>query len=84
MPSHKSAEERVRRNERDQKKNRLYSNKMKDAAKAVLSAPDKKTAMAKLKEYSTLADKMVSKGIVHRNQSANHKSRLAKKVNGMT
>lgn len=80
MPNHKSAEERVRRNERDQNKNRHYKKKMKDALKNVLTAGDKKTAIEKLSEFSSLMDKMVSKGIVNKSKSARYKSRMAAKV----
>jgi len=83
MPSHKSAEERVRRNERDNDKNRRYKTMMKTAMKAVLSAKDKKAAQENLKKFISLADKMAGKGIIHKNKSANSKSALVKKVNAM-
>lgn len=80
MPNHKSAEERMRRNERDQNKNRHYKKKMKDALKDVLNAGDKKSATEKLSQFSSLMDKMVSKGIINKNKSARYKSRMAAKV----
>jgi len=83
MPSHKSAEERVRRNERDNEKNRRYKMMMKTAMKAVLTSKDKKSAQDNLKKFVALADKMVVKGILHKNRSANSKSVLTKKVNAM-
>jgi small subunit ribosomal protein S20 len=46
-----------------------------------MSASDKETAVAELQIASSVMDKMVAKGIVHRNNAANHKSRLAKWIN---
>jgi len=79
MPNHKSAEERVRRNERDQNKNRHYKKKMKEAEKSFLSA-DTKSAPEKLSQLSSLVDRMVSKGILNKSKSAHYKSRMAKRV----
>lgn len=83
MPNHKSAIERVRRNKKQQDKNRHYKKMMKDASKAVLSAKDKKTAQAELNKTSGIMDKLVVKGIIHKNKAANQKSKLAKKVAAM-
>ncbi len=83
MPSHKSAKERVRRNERDNNKNRHYKMLMKEAVKAILTAKEKKEAQKQLNLTIALLDKMVVKGIIHRNKSSNHKSKLAKKVNAL-
>jgi small subunit ribosomal protein S20 len=54
---------------------------MKTSIKRVMSASDKETAVAELQKASSVMDKMVAKGIVHRNNAANHKSRLAKWIN---
>jgi small subunit ribosomal protein S20 len=83
MPNHKSAEERVRRNERDNDKNRHYKKLMRDSVKAVLAAKGKKEAQELLKKTTSLLDKMVVKGILHKNSCANKKSVLAKKVGAM-
>lgn len=83
MPNHKSAEERVRRNARDNDKNRHYKKLMRESIKSVLSAKGKKEAQELLKKTSSLLDKMVVKGILHKNNSANKKSALAKKVSAM-
>lgn len=83
MPNHKSAEERVRRNERDNSKNRHYKSLLKTSLRAVTSAKDKKTATESLNAFVSLVDKMVVKGILHRNKAANTKSKIAKKVQAM-
>ena len=83
MPNHKSAEERVRRNERDNDKNRHYKKLMRESVKSVLSAKGKKEAQDLFKKTVSLLDKMVVKGILHKNNCANKKSALAKKVSAM-
>jgi small subunit ribosomal protein S20 len=83
MPSHKSAEERVRRNRRDADQNLHYKRLMKESIKSVLSAKNKAEAQESYRKLVTLLDKMVVKGIIHKNKSANRKSVLSKKVNAM-
>ena len=83
MPNHKSAEERVRRNARDNDKNRHYKKLMKDSVKEVTSAKTKKEAEDNLKKAVSLLDKMVVKGILHRNTAAHQKANLAKRVQAM-
>lgn len=83
MPNHKSAEERVRRNARDNDKNRHYKKLMRESVKAVLAATGKKEAQELFKKTTSLLDKMVVKGILHKNSCANKKSVLAKKVSAM-
>lgn len=83
MPNHKSAVERVRRNKRDNDKNRHYKSLLKETSKAVLGAKTKAEAQEKYKKLASLLDKMVTKGILHRNTSANHKSSVAKHIQSM-
>ena len=51
--------------------------------KAAVEAGDKAAAEAQLRVASRKLDKAVSKGVIHRNQAANRKSKLAKLVNSM-
>ena len=44
---------------------------------------DKAAAEAQLRVASRKLDKAVSKGVIHRNQAANRKSKLAKRVNAL-
>lgn len=83
MPNHKSAEERVRRNERDNDKNRHYKSLLKESTKSVTGAKTKAEASENFKKLTSLLDKMVIKGILHKNTSANRKASLAKRINAM-
>ncbi|HNO11627.1 MAG TPA: 30S ribosomal protein S20 [bacterium] len=83
MPNHKSAVERVRRNKKQQDKNKNHKRQMKEAVKAVATAKDKKTAQDQLNKTVSVLDKLVVKGIIHKNKAANQKSKLAKKVQAL-
>ena len=50
------------------------------AAREAANSGDKKAAEAALKNANRKLDKAVSKGVVHKNQAANRKSAIAKKV----
>ncbi len=83
MPNHHSAEERVRRNERDNEKNRNYKRRLRQNMKDIMKCVSKTEAQEKLKTAFALADKMVVKGILHRNKSAHVKSQMALKIKTM-
>ena len=80
MPNHLSAVQRQRTNERDQRRNRRYKQQLKKVRKAVLSAGSKKEAEVQLKQYYSLTDKMVVKGILNANKAANQKSKITATV----
>lgn len=83
MPNHHSAEERVRRNERDNLRNRNYKRRMRQAIKDIAKTTVKADAEQKLQSIYALVDKMVVKGILHRNKSARVKSQMALKVKSL-
>ncbi len=83
MPNHKSAIERVRRNEKQNNRNRAFKKNMRESVKTVVQAKDKKQAQENLSKSAQLIDKMVVKGILNKNRAAKTKSRLAKKVNAL-
>jgi|MudIll2142460700_1097286.scaffolds.fasta_scaffold230405_1 small subunit ribosomal protein S20 len=78
---HKSAQKRARQTIKRTEHNKLYKSKIKTAVKKVLSASDKETAGAELKKAVTLLDRVSVKGIIHKNNAANKKSRLTRYVN---
>lgn len=80
MPQHKSAEKRVRQNERRCVRNVQKRTKLKTFIKKVKNAPDKETAATELKRTISLLDKMAVKGIIHKNKAANLKSKLTRSV----
>ena len=51
---------------------------------AALQSSDAAAAATALEEALPIIDKMVSKGIMHKNKAARHKSRLTKKVKALS
>lgn len=80
---HKSAQKRARQSVKRTEHNKYYKALIKTAVKKVLSASDKETAGAELKKAVTLLDRVSVKGIIHKNNAANQKSRLVRHVNSM-
>jgi small subunit ribosomal protein S20 len=83
MPNHKSAEKRVRQNERRRLVNRSNRTRLRSSIKDLRVAMDgdaKQTVELLPKTISEI-DKAVQKGVLHRNAAARHKSRLTVRVN---
>ena len=79
MPNHKSAEKRVRQNEKRRDINRGNRGRLRTGIKklrAALESGDKGSAQALLPATVSLIDKAVQKGVLHRNAAARYKSRL--------
>ena len=51
---------------------------------AAIAANDAAQATAALNEAVPIIDKMVSKGIMHKNKAARHKSRMSKQVHALS
>lgn len=84
MANHKSAEKRIRQNEKRKTINRANRSKLRTQIKKLrtaLSTHDKAASGETLAPTVSLIDKAVNKGIIHRNTAARHKSRLTKHVN---
>jgi small subunit ribosomal protein S20 len=84
MANHKSAEKRIRQNEKRKTINRANRSKLRTQIKKLrtaLGTHDKTASGETLAPTVSLIDKMVNKGIIHRNTAARYKSRLTKHVN---
>jgi small subunit ribosomal protein S20 len=84
MPNHKSAEKRVRQNERRRLINRSNRARLRTSIKGLhgaLSAGDANEIAAALPKTVSEIDKAVQKGVLHRNAAARQKSRLTARVN---
>ncbi|WP_166984607.1 30S ribosomal protein S20 [Canibacter zhoujuaniae] len=83
MANIKSQIKRIRTNRKAQERNRAYKSELKTfvrKTREAIAAGDKNAAVAALAVASRKLDKAVSKGVIHKNQAANRKSKLAKKV----
>jgi small subunit ribosomal protein S20 len=68
MAQHKSAEKKARQS------------RMRKAVKRVRAMTDKEKATAELKKTAKLLDQLAAKGVIHKNNASNNKSRLTKFV----
>ena len=83
MANHKSAKKRIRANDTKRLANRYFSRTMRNALKDIRLTSEKAVATEKLPKVTSLIDKLVKKGIIHRNKAANLKSGLAIKINNL-
>jgi small subunit ribosomal protein S20 len=84
MPNHKSAEKRVRQNEKRRDVNRGNRGRLRTGIKklrAALESGDAGAAQELLPATVSLIDKAVQKGVLHRNAAARFKSRLTVRAN---
>jgi small subunit ribosomal protein S20 len=87
MPNHKSAEKRVRQNEKRRVINRSNRTALRTSIKklrAALGGNNQTAAGELLPETISKIDKAVQKGVLHRNAAARYKSRLTTHVNRAT
>ena len=87
MPNHKSAEKRVRQNEKRRAINRGHRTKVRTyikKARTILASGDKQQIDQLLPEAISIIDKSVQKGVMHANAAARYKSRLTVKANQAT
>ncbi len=83
MPNHKSAEKRVRQNEKRRAVNRSNRSDLRTQIKKLrtaLTASDKNQSQELLTPTVSAIDKAVNKGILHKNTAARYKSRLTSHV----
>ncbi len=83
MAHHKSALKRIRQSKRRRLYNRLNKKRVKEVIKSVKSTENFEEAFEKLKLATKVLDKVAARGILHKNNVANKKSKLAKFVNAL-
>ncbi|KQS08188.1 30S ribosomal protein S20 [Curtobacterium sp. MCLR17_007] len=83
MANIKSQMKRIKTNLKAQERNKAYKSELKTLIRhtnEAITAGDKEKAAAALVTATKKLDKAVSKGVIHKNQAANRKSAIAKKV----
>jgi len=86
MANHKSAEKRVRQNEKRNLINRSNRSELRTQIKklrAAATSSDKAVTNELLGPTVSLIDKAVNKGVLHKNTAARYKARLTKKANSL-
>ena len=87
MATHQSALKAHKQSLQNRERNRQFRSRLRTALKNVrtsIDGNDKAAAKTALNEVISLIDRMVSKGVIHRNAAARYKSRLAKRVSKRT
>jgi small subunit ribosomal protein S20 len=82
----KQAKKRVRQAEKHRQHNASMRSMLRTYIKkvtAAITSGNQKTALASLLEATPIIDRMVTKGIIHKNKAARHKSRLTAHVKKM-
>ena len=86
MPNIKSAKKRVLVTEKKSAQNKAIKSALKTQIKkflAAVNAGDKETADKLYPETVSAIDSAVTKGILHKNNAANKKAKLAKRLNAI-
>lgn len=83
MPQHKSAEKRVRQNEKRRDRNRYQKGRMRTLVKRLEATEDKAEAETLLKEVKGHLDRLATKRVITSHKAAHLKSRLEQMVNAL-
>lgn len=86
MAKSKTPAKRARNAEKSRVRNKAYKSSLKTSMKsyeASLTEDNLDAARERLLKVTSLIDKSVSKGILHKNNAARKKSRLTKKLNSL-
>ncbi|MDU6411180.1 MAG: 30S ribosomal protein S20 [Yersiniaceae bacterium] len=86
MANIKSAKKRAVQSEKRRKHNASRRSMMRTFIKKVYAAiatGDKETAQKAFNEMQPLVDRQASKGLIHKNKAARHKSNLTAQINAM-
>ena len=87
MANIKSQIKRNRQNEKRRLRNKAVKSSLKTAIRKfneATAAGDNEGAAALMRHASRKLDKAVSKGVIHKNQAANRKSAMAKRVGSVS
>ncbi len=80
MANHKSAQKRVRSDEKKRDRNRYQHKTTRNAVRNLRASSDAKEATEMLPKVSSMLDKLAKNNVIHKNKAANLKSSLAAHV----
>ena len=84
MANHKSAKKRIKTDNKKRIRNHHYISQMRTMIKKIRSTTDSEAASNFLRDTVSLLDKLVLKGMIHKNLASRNKSRLTKLVNSLS
>jgi len=80
MANHKSAQKRVRSDEKKRDRNRYQHKTTRNAVRDLRESSDSKEATEMLPKVSSMLDKLAKNNVIHKNKAANLKSSLSAHV----
>lgn len=80
MPNTRSAKKRLRQNRKRAARNKAFRTRLRTVLKKARAVSEPEAAAALYRQASSELDHAASKGVLHRNAAARHKSRLAARV----
>ena len=83
MANHKSAQKRVRSDEKKRDRNRYQHKTTRNAVRNLRASEDVKEATEMLPKVSSMLDKLAKNNVIHKNKAANLKSSLAAHVSNL-
>ncbi|MGN1392706.1 MAG: 30S ribosomal protein S20 [Succinivibrionaceae bacterium] len=86
MANIKSAKKRIITSEKNRVRNVAQRSAMRTAVKkvvAAIAAKDKEAAKAAFQNAQVLLDRAATKGLIHKNKAARHKSRLSAQIKAL-
>ena len=84
MSANPSVQKRIRQADKARQRNKHYKSQMRNAVKKVLKTTAKDEASSLLNEAVAIIDKAASKGVIHKNNAGNQKSRVYNYVNKLS
>ncbi len=83
MANHAATKKDVRQSRKRNERNRYYGKTTRNAIRDLKAIEDKAVAGDKLKDVSSMIDKLAKRGTIHKNKAANLKSKLTRKINAL-
>ncbi len=83
LQAKKRARQGVKRNKQNASQRSTMRTSLKRVIKAVAEAKPQ-VALTEYRSMASMVDKLVSKGLIHKNKAARHKSRLAARIKAIS
>ena len=80
LPNHKSCEKRVKTNEKRRQRNRASRSELRSAISQLRTMTDREAAAQRMGHVTSLLDRAVNRGLLHKSTASRYKSRLARHV----
>jgi small subunit ribosomal protein S20 len=84
MANHNATKKDVRQATKRRERNKYYGKTTRNAIRDLKEIKEAKEAGEKLPSVIAMVDKLAKKGIIHKNNAANLKSKLSRKVNSIS